>query len=139
MPNAEASLPSARDRRLSFATLAIESTIASRSWRSLSFCSRMNGSSRFCCLLLFVARSSRAAFSAPKSFRAPFAFGDLPVAADLPPVFAAVFFAALVEDDFFAAGFDLAVVLELFFFAELAINLGHALGLPGASGGLLKS
>jgi hypothetical protein len=43
------------------------------------------------------------------------------------------------DDDFFAAGFDLAVALEFLVFAELAINLGEALGLPGASGGLLKS
>ena len=40
----------------------------------------------------------------------------------------ATFFAELLEG-----------VLECFFFAELAINLGGALGLPGASGGLLKS
>jgi len=98
-----------------------------------------------------VAKSSRAGFSGPKSFAAPFAFGDLPApaldfeagffAAELTLFFAG--FEALAEDlgddDFFAAGFDLAVALEFFCFAELAINLGVALGLPGASGGLLKS
>src|SRR5437588_33474 len=45
MPKAEASLPSARERRLSLATPAIESTIASRKFRSFSFCPRTNGSS----------------------------------------------------------------------------------------------
>src|SRR5437762_12743469 len=47
MPKAEASLPSARERRVPWATPAIESTMASRSWRSFSFCLRINGSSFF--------------------------------------------------------------------------------------------
>jgi hypothetical protein len=38
-----------------------------------------------------------------------------------------------------AGRFGLAADLELLFFAEVAIILGIALGLPGASGGLLKS
>src|ERR1043166_4335865 len=45
MPNADASLPSARERSVSCATPAIESTIASRSWSSFSFCLRVNASS----------------------------------------------------------------------------------------------
>jgi len=82
-----------------------------------------------------VAKSSRLAFSGPKSFRAPFALGALPEAAAFVAGFfateATLFFAgldALADGDFFAAGFDLAGVLEFFFFAELAINLGVALG-----------
>src|SRR5204862_648377 len=45
MPKAEASLPSARERRVSWATPAIESTIASRNCSSFSFCLRVNASS----------------------------------------------------------------------------------------------
>src|SRR3954471_22533281 len=37
MPKAEASLPSARERSVSWATPAMESTIASRRYRSFSF------------------------------------------------------------------------------------------------------
>src|SRR5439155_25513604 len=47
MPNADASLPSARERSVSWATPAMDSTRASRGWRSLSFCLRVKGSSLF--------------------------------------------------------------------------------------------
>src|SRR6202043_874171 len=138
MPNAEASLPSARERRLSFATPAMESTIASRNCRSLSFCPRTNGSS-FRCRLFLVARISCFALLAAKFFRAPLARGDLPKrTATFFGALAAGFLAGRLfflagfddvarafvtfgRDDFFAGFLDFAGALELFFFAELAI------------------
>src|SRR5205807_4517645 len=146
MPKAEASLPSARERRLSLATPAIESTIASRKLRSFSFCPRTNGSS-FRGLWFLFATNWRVTFCGAKFFRAPLAFGVLPVcaaiffvalAAGLAGFFAAGFFArfdalgrafvvlgraflALGRDIFFAGPLDFAGFLELFFFAELAI------------------
>src|ERR1043165_851255 len=101
MPNADASLPSARDRRLSFATPAIESTMASRKFRSFSFWPRTNGSS-FRGLWFFGASNSCAALLEPKSFLAPFAFSVLVAGAAAFLVgFAAGFFATV-----FFAGFD---------------------------------
>src|SRR5437868_10351280 len=99
MPKAEASLPSARERRLSLATPAIESTIASRKFRSFSFCPRTNGSS-FRGLWFLFATNWRATFCGAKFFRAPLAFGVLPVCA-------VIFFGALATRlaGFFAAGF----------------------------------
>jgi hypothetical protein len=47
-------------------------------------------------------------------------------------------FAALGREAFLVCAFDLADVFETFFFGELAINFGVALGSPGASGGLIK-
>src|SRR3954465_9252151 len=126
MPNAEASLPSARERKLSFATPAMESTIASRNWRSLSFCPRTNGSS-FLGLWFFVARMLLEAFAEPNSFRAPLAFGVVPFfgAAGFFVVFAIDFFfagrAVFGCDFFFTELFGFACALELFFFAEVAI------------------
>src|ERR1043165_1462186 len=139
MPNAEASLPSARERRLSFATPAMESTIASRKFRSFSFCPRTNGSS-FRGLWFLGASNSCAAFLGPKSFLAPLAFIDLlEGAADFlvtlaAGFFATVFFAGFAAaffafgcEAFFAGAFDFAGVLEFFFFTELAI-FGRRLG-----------
>src|SRR3954452_17146659 len=129
MPKADASLPSARERRLYFATPAMESTMASRKFRSFSFCPRTNGSSFFC-LLFLEARISWAAFAGPKSFRAPFVLGDLPgcSAIFLAGFFGAGFFAAFDDlagaflgNAFFTGALDFSVVLELFFLAEMAI------------------
>src|SRR5437763_12322905 len=147
MPNAEASLPSARERRLSFATPAIESTIASRRFRSFSFCPRTNGSS-FRGLWFFGARISRVSPTL-KLFRAPLAFGDLPGRAVIFFVaLAAGFFAGfddltrafftLGRDAFFAGALDFAGFLELFFFAELAIKIGRRPWLAGRERRLTK-
>src|SRR3954465_7110422 len=138
MPNAEASLPSARERRLSFATPAIESTMASRKFRSFSFWPRTKGSSFRG--LWFLGATISCLSSPRKFFCAPLAFGDLPacaviffgaLAAGFFVAFASDFFAgfgALARafvtfgrDGFFAGRFDFAGVLEFFFFAELAI------------------
>src|SRR5437763_5802804 len=101
MPKAEASLPSARERRLSLATPAIESTIASRKFRSFSFWPRTNGSS-FRGLWFLFGTNSCALFVGAKFFRAPLAFGDLPGrAATFLGALAAGFFVAR-----FFAGFD---------------------------------
>src|SRR5205814_8664980 len=46
MPKAEASLPSARERKVSWATPAMESTMASRNCSSFCFCALVKASSR---------------------------------------------------------------------------------------------
>jgi hypothetical protein len=47
-------------------------------------------------------------------------------------------FDALGREAFFTCAFGFAGFFETFFFGELAINFGIALGSPGASGGLIK-
>src|SRR5437762_464686 len=131
MPKAEASLPSARERRLSFATPAMESTMASRKFRSFSFCPRTNGSS-LRGLWLLGARISWEL----KSFRAPFALSDLLGAGAFFVALTTGFFAvgfcagfddlacafvAFGRDAFFAGALAFAGFLEFFFLAELAI------------------
>src|ERR1051325_6075958 len=152
MPNADASLPSARDRRLSFATPAIESTMASRKFRSFSFWRRTKVSS-FRGLWFLGAGNSCAACFDPKSFFAPLALSDLLAgAAAFFVAFAAGFFAAVFLagfDDlaaaffafgrgaFFAEALDFAGVLEFFFFTELAI-IGRRPWLAGRERRLTK-
>src|SRR6266540_3504069 len=115
MPKAEASLPSARERRVPWATPAIESTMASRSCRSFSFCLRINGSS-------FFSRWFRPSSTAGDSIVCRLDFGErregfVRRAALTTRAFLARAFRAgrgFREADFFA---------ELFFFFGLAIAL----------------
>src|SRR5436190_3305185 len=149
MPKAEASLPSARERRLSFATPAIESTIASRNWSSFSFWERINGSS-FLVLWFLPDRSGAFRPRALKLFPVPFDLEDFSAGAFLAAV--VVFFSACFLDEwtaflsglalfaracafdalgcvfFFTCAFVLAGFFATFFFGDLAIISVSPLG-----------
>src|SRR5882724_12521273 len=119
IPKAEASLPSARERKVSCATPAIESTMASRSCRSFSFCRRINGSNLRSRLCFPSNRRVSGAPFAPRLDREGFAACLAGRA-----IARATFLGAVFGAEAFRAGFALRAAgffAEAFFFGVLAI------------------